>query len=78
MGPWGCLTGRFSNPSVSPIGEVMPVYYKCRVCEDEHLSPIVIDDKRAFQSSSLMTLSFHCPVRGKSAIYDKDDMFWKD
>jgi hypothetical protein len=57
---------------------MMPVYYKCRVCEDEHLSPIVIDAKRAFESSSLMTLSFECPVRGESAIYDKDDMFWKD
>jgi hypothetical protein len=57
---------------------MMPVYYKCRVCEGEHLSPIVIDDKRAFESSSLMTLSFECPVRGESAIYDKDDMFWKD
>jgi len=56
----------------------MPVYYKCKVCEDEHHSTIPIDDKRAFESSSMMTISFRCPVKGESAIYDKEDMFWKD
>ncbi len=56
----------------------MPVYYKCKVCEDEHPSPIPIDGKRAFESSSMMTISFQCPVNGESAIYDKEDMFWKD
>jgi len=56
----------------------MPVYYKCKVCEDEHPSPISIDDKRAFESSSMMTICFRCPVKGESAIYDKEDMFWRD
>ncbi len=56
----------------------MPVYYKCKVCEDEHPSPIPCDDERSFDSSSLMTIPFQCPVKGESAIYDKEDMFWKD
>jgi len=78
MGLWGGLAVWFSNLLLSPKGEEMPVYYKCKVCEDEHPSPIPIDDKRAFESSSMMTISFRCPVKGESAIYDKEDMFWKD
>ncbi len=56
----------------------MPVYYKCKVCGGEHRSQIPIDDKRAFDSSSMMTIPFQCPVKGESAIYDKEDMFWID
>jgi hypothetical protein len=56
----------------------MPVYYNCKACEAEHPSQISIDDKRAFDSSSLMTIRLQCPVKGESAIYDKEDMFWRD
>ena len=79
MGLWGRLSRWFYNSFLSPKGgEEMPVYYKCKVCEDEHPSPIPIDDKRAFESSTMMTICFRCPVKGESAIYDKEDMFWKD
>jgi len=75
----GGLNRRLSNPFFCPKGgKEMPVYYKCKVCEDEHPASIGIDDKRAFDSSTLMTLSLQCPVKGESAIYDKEDMFWKD
>ena len=56
----------------------MSVYYKCKICEDEHPSPIAFDDKRAFDNSTSMPLMFQCPVKEESAIYDKEDMFWKD
>jgi hypothetical protein len=56
----------------------MSVYYKCKICEDDHPSPIPFDDKRSFDSSTLMTISFRCPEKEESAIYDKEDMFWQD
>jgi hypothetical protein len=56
----------------------MPVYFRCKICEEEHPSPISCDDERSFESSSLMTISFQCPKTKKLAIYDKEDMFWKD
>jgi hypothetical protein len=56
----------------------MPVYFRCKICEEQHPAPVPCDDERSFDSSSLMTISFQCPKTQKLAIYDKEDMFWKD
>ena len=56
----------------------MPVYYKCKICGDEHLSPVVLREEEAFDSSTLWDQNFRCPVKGESALYDKEDMFWQD
>lgn len=56
----------------------MPVYFRCKMCEDEHPAPIPCDDERSFDSSTLMTVSLQCPKMQESAVYDKEDMFWKD
>lgn len=56
----------------------MAVYYKCKICGEEHPSPIVFNDKKSFQSSTLTGNSFQCPKTGKLESYDKEDMLWKD
>jgi hypothetical protein len=56
----------------------MSVYYRCKICEEEHPASIPCDDERAFESSTLMTISLKCPKIKESAVYDKEDMFWKD
>ncbi len=54
----------------------MAVYYKCKVCGEEHKSPIAFGDKKSFESSVLVGNAFQCPKTGKVAGYDKKDMFW--
>ncbi len=56
----------------------MPVYYKCKICEREHPSPLVYRDEESFDSSILLGEMFQCPEKGESALYDKEDMFWQD
>jgi hypothetical protein len=56
----------------------MSVYYKCKICEGEHPSPIIFRNQESFESSILWGESFQCPVEGESAIYEREDMFWKD
>jgi len=56
----------------------MPAYYKCKICGGEHLSPIVLRDEESFDNSTLWGDSFQCPVKGESALYDKEDMYWQD
>jgi hypothetical protein len=78
MGLSGDLAGWFSNPLLSPKRKEMPVYYKCKFCERSHPCPITFRDEESFDSSTLWCESFLCPVKGESALYDKEDMFWKD
>jgi hypothetical protein len=56
----------------------MPAYYKCKICEDDHPSPIVFRDEELYDSSILWGERFQCPVKEESALYDKEDMFWQD
>lgn len=56
----------------------MTVYYKCKICGEEHRSPIAFRDKKSFESSALNNNSFQCPKTGKLESYDKEDMLWKE
>lgn len=56
----------------------MAVYYKCKICGEEHRSSIAFGDKKSFESSTLVANTLQCPVTGKSASYDKKDMLWKE
>ena len=56
----------------------MAVYFKCKICGGEHLSPIAFGDRKSFESASLSGNSFDCPKTGEMAIYNKEDIFWKD
>jgi hypothetical protein len=56
----------------------MAVYYKCKVCGEEHKSPIAFGDKKSFESSTLFDNVFQCPKTGEVAGYDKKDMFWRE
>jgi len=56
----------------------MPVYYKCKNCDEEHPSPIAFGDKASFDTATLKNNSFQCPKTNQSALYSKEDMFWKD
>ncbi len=57
----------------------MTVYFRCKNCDEEHRSPIQMDKKswedpnNIFQDNSLQ-----CPKTIKSALYSKEDMFWRD
>jgi hypothetical protein len=56
----------------------MSVYYKCKICDEEHPSSIAFGDKASFDTATLENNSLQCPKTGQSALYSKEDMFWKD
>lgn len=56
----------------------MGIYFKCKICGGEHPSPIAFGDKESFESSGISGNSFDCPKIGEAAIYNKEDMFWKE
>lgn len=56
----------------------MAVFFKCKICGEQHRSPIAFGDKKSFESNSLLNDVFQCPKTGKPASYDKEDMFWRD
>lgn len=56
----------------------MAVYFKCKNCGEEHLSPISFSDRQTFEFSTLSNNTFQCPKTRLTASYDKKDMVWKD
>ncbi len=56
----------------------MAVYYRCKVCAEEHRSPIDFDDQQAFEAGELEHDSFVCPHTHQMEVYEKSDMYWKD
>lgn len=55
----------------------MPLYYRCKSCSDEHLSPIVFPDKRSYTRSHLTRNLFVCPGNKGAARYGKADLYWR-
>ena len=55
----------------------MPLYYRCKSCGDEHLSPIVFPDKRSYATSHLTKNLFVCPGTKGAARYGKRDLYWR-
>ncbi len=57
----------------------MPIYFKCKICEEEHISPIQMD-KESFEDPTniIQDNSLQCPKTGQSSLYSKEDMFWKE
>lgn len=55
----------------------MPLYYRCKSCGDEHLSPIVFPDKRSYTRSHLTRNLFICPGTKAAARYGKPDLYWR-
>lgn len=56
----------------------MAVYYRCKICGEEHPSPIAFGDKESFESATIRNNTFQCPKTGQFASYNKEDMFWKE
>jgi hypothetical protein len=56
----------------------MAIYFRCKSCGGEHLSPIEFDDEETFEFSDLSGNIFDCPETGEEENYDKEDMFWKE
>lgn len=55
----------------------MPLYFRCKSCGSEHLSPIIFPDKRSYVSSHLKQNVFFCPSTRSAARYAKTDLFWR-
>ena len=55
----------------------MPLYYRCRSCGDEHLSPIVFPDRSSYTRSHLTRNLFVCPGTKGAARYGKPDLYWR-
>jgi CheY-like chemotaxis protein len=55
----------------------MPLYYRCKSCGAEHLSPIVFPDKRSYTRSHLTKNLFVCPGTRGAARYGKPDLYWR-
>ena len=56
----------------------MAVYYRCKICGEDHPSPIAFEDQTTFESSTLEQDSFVCPHTHQMETYGKQDMYWKD
>ena len=57
----------------------MTVYFRCKNCDEEHRSPIQMDKKSWEDPNNILQdNSLQCPKTIKSALYSKEDMFWKD
>ncbi len=56
----------------------MTVYYRCKVCGEEHRLPIEFDNEQAFELGVLEQDSFVCPHTHQMEVYEKADMVWKD
>lgn len=55
----------------------MPLYYRCKSCGEEHLSPIVFPDRRSYARSHLTRNLFVCPGNKGAARYGKIDLYWR-
>jgi hypothetical protein len=70
---------RIFESCLIPKGEgPMPVYYKCKICGNEHPSPIVFPDEMSFNNSAFENTVFKCSIRFQKATYHKEDIFWQD
>jgi hypothetical protein len=56
----------------------MGVFYKCKVCGRDHVSPGVYSGRENFESIGMKTQSIKCLATGRSAQYGKNDMRWKE
>lgn len=54
----------------------MPVYFKCKICGEKHLSPVAYT-KESLDSSTITGQTFKCPKTGQAAKYDLIDLFWE-
>ena len=57
----------------------MPIYFRCKNCDEEHPSPTQVD-RNTFEDPNFIIQdnSLQCPKTNQSALYSKEDMFWKD
>ena len=54
----------------------MPAYFRCKNCGHEHPTPLHFVSNAAFDSATLGTSTFFCPVTMKTSPYEKRDMWW--
>lgn len=56
----------------------MTVYYRCKACGVDHVSPIGYGSEEAFDRANLSGNDFPCPTTRTTAMYDKADLYWMD
>ncbi len=54
----------------------MPVFYKCKICGEKHISPVAYT-KESLDSSTVSGQTFKCPKTGQAEKYDLIDLFWE-
>lgn len=72
----GMFPGSLQRLNHKPKPLPMPVFFRCKNCGQEHLSPLFFPDERSFAIERLGTMTLSCPVTSKTAPYDKRHMFW--
>jgi len=56
----------------------MPIYFRCKNCDEDHPSPIQVDRETFEDSTNIIhDSSFQCPKTGQSAFYSKKDTYWR-
>lgn len=57
----------------------MSVYFRCKICGEQHPSPLRFVDRQVFEASNVVGLKqkFPCPTTGKNELYDFADLFWE-
>lgn len=54
----------------------MAVFYKCKICGEQHKANMNLHDKLAFERTDIKPADFTCEMRWKMATYDKSELFW--
>lgn len=55
----------------------MPIYFRCKNCDEDHPSPIQVDRETFEGSNIIQDSSFQCPKTGQSALYSTKDTYWR-
>ena len=56
----------------------MSIYFKCKSCQSEHRSPAGFLDQLSFDASPMPESHFRCVTTGRTALYGKQDMYWRE
>lgn len=55
----------------------MPLFFRCKNCNGEHISPILFSDRSSYERTRLTSNLFQCPYTRNHARYRKEDLYWK-
>lgn len=69
------MTGQVTTQPNQSQASHLPVYFRCKVCDGDHPSPIRFTSRKDFESARIVSMGFQCPQEGILEAYNKQDMY---